>query len=261
MSVDFRKAFDSVIPNFLYKVMEKMGFPMKFISLIRLIDNKAVARVIINGALSEYIAIDRGSRQGDPLSMSKFMIALNPLLVALNENRNITKFKSFCNREFLTLAKADDLTVVVHFLSSLLYVRHDILRFQLASGLEMNVNKTKGLFFNKTNSHKIENLPFNNWNKNLVILGIPYGSSKFIKDFWGEKFRIFDEEVSYFSSFKYMTYQAKAIISKSKLMPKISYLGSVLPIPNDIRTKIDDRLLKLVVPHKKNFFECSELKC
>ena len=93
--------------------MEKMGFPVKFISLIRLIDDAAVARVIINGALSEYITLDRGSRQGDPLSMSKFMIALNPLLVALNENRNIVKFKSFCNKEFLTLAKADDLTIVI----------------------------------------------------------------------------------------------------------------------------------------------------
>ena len=72
LAVDFRKAFDSVIPKFLYKVMEKMGFPMKFISLIRLIDDQATARVIINGALSEYISIDRGSRQGDPLSMSKF---------------------------------------------------------------------------------------------------------------------------------------------------------------------------------------------
>ena len=164
LAVDFRKAFDSVIPKFLYKVMEKMGFPIKFISLIRLIDNEAVARVIINRALSDFIALDRGSRQGGPLSMSKFMIALNPLLVALNENRNIVKFKSICNKEFLTLAKADDQTIVVHFLISLLYVRHDIMRFQLASGLEMNLDKIKGLFFNKTNSHKIENLPFNNWN-------------------------------------------------------------------------------------------------
>ena len=60
LAVDFRKAFDSVIPSFLYKVMEKMGFPIKFISVIRLIDDAAVARVIINEALSEYIAIDRG---------------------------------------------------------------------------------------------------------------------------------------------------------------------------------------------------------
>ena len=42
-------------------------------------------------------------------------------------------------------------------------------------------------------------------------------------------------------------------------MPKISYLGSVLPIPNDIRTKIDDRLLKLVVPHKKTFLNVQNL--
>ena len=75
------------------------------------------------------------------------MMAMDPLLRALNQNSNITKYKSFCNQEFLTLAKADDLNVVVHYLTSLLYVRHDIMKFQLASGLEMNIDKTKGLFF------------------------------------------------------------------------------------------------------------------
>ena len=114
--------------------------------------------------------------------------------------------QSFCNKEFLTLAKADDLTVVVHYLTSLLYVRHDIMRFKLASGLEMNTDKTKGLFFNKTNSHKVENLPFNTWNQNMIILGIPYGSKTFIKNFWEEKYQIFEKEVSYFQSFKFMTY-------------------------------------------------------
>ena len=33
----------------------------------------------------------------------------------------------------------------------------------------------------------------------------------------------------------------------------------MLPIPNDIRTKIDDRLLKLVVPHKKTFLNVQNL--
>ena len=32
LAVDFRKAFDSIIMDFLYKVMEKMGLPKKFIN-------------------------------------------------------------------------------------------------------------------------------------------------------------------------------------------------------------------------------------
>ena len=124
LAVDFRKAFDSIIMDFLYKVMEKIGLPKKFIDLIKLIDIGATARVVINGAISKEFLLKRGSRQGDPLSMGKFMIAINPLICALNKNENITKYKSFCNRKFLTLVKADDLTVVVHHLTSLFYVRH-----------------------------------------------------------------------------------------------------------------------------------------
>ena len=259
LAVDFRKAFDSIFPHFLYQVMDKMGFPAKFIDLITLFDTDATANVLINGALSEIIDIKRGSRQGDPLSMDKFIMAMDPLLRALNQNANITKYKSFCSQEFLTLAKADDLNVVVHFLTSLFYVRHDIMRFQLASGLEMNVNKTKGLFFNKSNMHSVHNLPFNTWNEDIVILGIPYGSKQFIKKFWDEKYLSFAKETSFFQSYNYMTLQAKTIISKSKLMPKISYLGSVLPTPKDVKNKIDERLIRFVIPHNKTSLKVKDL--
>ena len=54
-----------------------------------------------------------------------------------------------------------------------------------------------------------------------------------------------------------MTYQAKAVISKS--MPKLSYLGSVLPMPNNIRTKVNERLLKFVIPHGRTFLDVNDL--
>ena len=178
----------------------------------------ATARILINGAVTDAINILKGSRQGDPLSMDKFMIAIHPLIVALNVNEMIKKFRSRTGKKILTLVKADDLTVLVQTLSSLLHVRHIVMRFQLCSGLEMNMEKTKGLFFNKTDVHKTENLPFNHWNENMIILGIPYGSEEFINSFRKQKILDLNKEVVYFRSFHYHTLQAKAIISKSKLI-------------------------------------------
>ena len=192
--------------------MEKMGLPKKFINLIKLIDIGATAKIIINGAISKETDIERGSRQGDTLSMTKFSIAVNPLIIALNKNENITKYRSFCNRKFLTLVKADNLTIVVHHIVSLFHVRHVIMRFQLASGLEMNLAKTKGIFFNKTNMHDIQNLPFNIWNENMVILGIPFGTDRYIKEFWLDRYNSFAKEVSYFQSFSYLTLQATKLL-------------------------------------------------
>ena len=117
----------------------------------------------------------------------------------------------------------------------------------------MNQNKTKGLFFNKCGILDVDNLPFNTWNQNMIILGIPFGTDDFIAKYWREKYLIFDREVSYFQSYKYLTLEARATISKSKLMPKLSYFGSVLPVPKDIQLRIDRRLLKFVVPHGKTF--------
>ena len=259
VGIDFRKAFDSIITDFLYRVLEKMGLPLKFIALMKAIDVNASAKVIINGAVSKKFKIRRGTRQGDPLSMDKFIIALNPLIIALHSNEMIQKYRSNSNQEFLTLAKADDLTVVVNHLSSLLHIRHVVMRFQLASGLEINFDKTKGLFFNKQNVHSIGRLPFNHWNEDMVILGIPFGQDKFIDEYWKGKYDMFVREANYFQSYKYLTLQAKSIISKSKLMPKISYMGSVLPIPSEIQKKIDNRMLGFVVPHKKTFLTIDNL--
>ena len=235
--------------------MEKMGIPSKFIAMIRAIDDDLSAKLIINGAASKIIKINRGTRQGDPLSMDKFTIALNPLLVALDRNHNIRKYVSKCNKEFLTLALADDLTLFTNYLSSLLNIKFEIDRYKQASGLEINLNKTKGIFFDKQKVHNTRDLPFNHWNSNVVILGIPYGNSDFLNHMWKEKLSELDNEVSYFQSYNYLTFQAKAIISKSKFLPKMSYVCSTLPTPKIIKEKIDDRLLRFVVPHKKTFLK------
>ena len=144
-------------------------------------------------------------------------------------------------------------------LSSLIFAKFLIEKFGRASGLKMNVSKSKGFFFNRRQVHTVSSLPFSHWNENLIILGIPYGSEQFIDSFWKQKILDLNKEVGYFRSFHYHTLQAKAIISKSKLMPKISYVGSVLPLPNLTKEKINDVMLGYVVPHKRTFLKIENL--
>ena len=47
--------------------------------------------------------------------MDKFMIALNPLIKALNDDDLILKYVSRSHRQYLSLAIADDLTLVTLF--------------------------------------------------------------------------------------------------------------------------------------------------
>ena len=102
-------------------------------------------------------------------------------------------------------------------------------------------------------------LPFNHWNENLVILGIPYGTQKYVNNFWGQKVFQLQNDVSNYNSFHYLTLQAKCIISKSILLPKLSYISSILTLPQKISEKINRLLVRFIVPHGKTFLNIDNL--
>ena len=66
--IDFEKAFDSIEGPFLYKVLETFNFGPSFISWVRTFYNNAMSCVINNGLTSQSFKLERGVRQGDPLS-------------------------------------------------------------------------------------------------------------------------------------------------------------------------------------------------
>ncbi len=68
LSIDFEKVFDSVNWHFLTKTLTNFKFGSKFISYIKTVYNNIESILINNGNTSKYFKLERGVRQGCPLS-------------------------------------------------------------------------------------------------------------------------------------------------------------------------------------------------
>lgn len=92
ISIDAEKAFDRVDWSFLFKTLNLHGFSPKIFSLISLLYSVPRASVLVNGRTSNYFPLQRGVRQGCPLSPLLFILALEPFLSSIHNNDSISGF-------------------------------------------------------------------------------------------------------------------------------------------------------------------------
>ena len=81
MTIDIEKAFDSVDHPFLYSLLEKLGFDMKFIKWIKILNYKQESCIFNGGHSTGYFPLERGSRQGDPISAYLFILVMEIFLL------------------------------------------------------------------------------------------------------------------------------------------------------------------------------------
>ena len=148
LKVDFEKAYDSVRWEFLYDMLNRMGFDSRWVMWIKGCLESATVSVLVNGSPTEEFKPTRGLRQGDPLAPFLFIVVAEGLagLVRQGVKSNILSGLKIGRKEveLSILQFADDTLFLCQDSFSNIITLKSILRgYELASGLKINFHKSK----------------------------------------------------------------------------------------------------------------------
>ena len=177
LQIDFEKAFDSISWSFINKTLDLFNFGPIFKDWIKIF-YKNTESCLKNGHCSEWFYLQRGCRQGDPISPYIFIMCAEVLASLIRKNESI-KGITIGNIEYKISQYADDTTLILDGTENSLLSAINMLKFYAdISGLYINTEKTKAVWIgcNKNNVNKL--LPNQNlcWDNNFTLLGITFST-------------------------------------------------------------------------------------
>ncbi|XP_058733000.1 secreted RxLR effector protein 78-like [Vicia villosa] len=142
MKVDFEKAYDRLSWNLLRFVLKKMGFGERWLRWMEGCVFTSSLSIIINGSVTKEFNVEKGLRQGDPLSPFLFVIAAEVLTGLMNRATSLGDFRGFLYNEIDAcgmLQFADDTIFIAEGDLANIWTIKSILRgFEIMSGVRVN---------------------------------------------------------------------------------------------------------------------------
>ncbi|GKC61705.1 RNA-directed DNA polymerase, eukaryota, partial [Tanacetum coccineum] len=145
--IDLEKAFNSVRWDYLDVVLNNFGFDLKWRSWIQGCLNFAMGSILVNGSLTSEFKFSKGLKQGDSLSPFLFIMVMESLHLSFNNVVNSGLYNGIHIDDSLSLSYlfyAGDVIFVGKWnLSNLSTIVNVLKWFHLASGLKINLHKSK----------------------------------------------------------------------------------------------------------------------
>ena len=215
--IDYKKAFDSISHSSIWEALKTQNINEKYINILKNIYSNSSSRVKLDRTGAKF-NIKRGVRQGDPLSPKLFISVLQYVMEILPWSKRGINI----NGNFLSHLRFDDVIILFsenpQQLNKLL---NDLHQASIKVGLEMNLDKTKGMTNNHMTPILVNDIPLE-FVQNYVYLGKQISFSK------GRN----KDEVDRRISITWKKYWAHKEIFKSQLplpLKKIVMDSSILP--------------------------------
>ena len=233
--LDFEKAFDSVEWSFLYKALEYFNFGPMLRHWVEAFYTDVSCCTINNGHTSRFFSLERGMRQGCPLSPYLFIICAEVLAIRIRSGK--VKGLKLGNIECKLSQYADDTTIFMEPKETNLREIIKVLEeFGKISGLKANLEKSEILRIGDLAHSHVTFCPEYNikWTNGPVrALGVHLTANP--SDYehlnYVPTMKQIEKTLRAWSS-RDLTLIGKATILKAFALSKLTFLFSVLPSPS-----------------------------
>ena len=249
MFLDQEKAFDRVNHKFLFKTMEAFGIGQQFINWVKILYSNATTKVNINGHLSDNIPLNRGVRQGCPLSSLLYVMVIEVLALQLRKNPDIVGFH-IQGEKIISLHYADDAIITMKQNRCFKEVYKELSEYELATGAKINYSKTKGLWLGKWKHRQDTPLGIKWTKENVKTLGIYFGNDNPAKKTFEEILPKIKKSMNYWKQFN-LCKLAKARVIEIFHASKLWYASKFYNIPNNIQKQLQQAMFDYINFPKK----------
>ena len=245
VTLDFFKAYDRVLLDFVLKVLKRMNFGEKFTDWILMLHDGASTRLILT-RLTRAIQLRFSIRQGDPLAMLLYILYVEPLLWTLEKkiyglrvNSIEQKLEAYCDDVNITTDKLEDFEVIGNVVKS----------FEKVSGAILSRNR------------KCKVIGFGNWAckvdwpldwikpvKSEKIFGIFICDSydEMLRLNWDFRFKKFSNTILSWSPRVLDTLQQRVDVIRMFGLSRVYYVASILPVTPNVVKKFESLMGKFI---------------
>ena len=252
--IDFEKAFDSIEWPFLLATLRAFNFGDEFLAWIKLLYTDISSCVGNNGYYSKYFKLSRSIRQGCPISALLFILVAEIIALKIRADKSI-KGLYIGNTEIKISLMADDTTLILSDLTSLIHAITNFNKFTICSGLKLNIDKTEIVPLGKL-KNKMKTLP--NVLKGIKIndgpfkaLGIWYShnQNEVLDLNFTERIKNMNKLINIWRS-RNLSLKGKITIIRSLILPQIQFLFSMVLVPETLLKEIDTILFSYIWNNK-----------
>ena len=253
--LDFQKAFDTVNHEFLKNVLKKYNFGSSFIKWVDIMYHNADACVTNNGWTSKPFKINKGIRQGCPLSALLFLLVVEVLACDIRkDNNNGLQISINGNIKTINISQlADDTTLFLKDEQAIKNCLEKVESFGNASGLKLNKHKTEGLWLGQhgNRNDKFENI---NWSKTCIkALGVyfAYDSNEAEEKNWKDRLNSIKKILHTWNQ-RDLSLQGRILVIKTLALLKLVYLITSISIPEKIIKEINKELFSFLWKYRRD---------